>query len=328
MLSLKLIKTMQSFFKKLCINRKEIAKEVSKAAEANTYVETVAPSLADSLHWNVSRNYTETITIEFSRFSRDLIRKQRFGAVQLLADITEEDFYGDTTSNMHIHGWTGEKGVKGKIRYLVVALQWRNKTIPFYVSILPVGAFKAEYLGKALDYAQSLGLRIENILLDRGFYSGDIINTLQLKKMHYLIFVPKYKKYQYMLDSVEKQAIIEYEIVYSKNKSKHRAETPLVLLKNYLNYDWVFASDLFFADATRYVSFYKKRWNIETMFRVHDEARIKSKSRKAEIRLFYFVISMLFLLVWNLFVKSEIVFKRFVIEIAEQLAEELASVNI
>ena len=128
---------MKSFLKKLCINREEVILAVSEASKENTYVENINECIADSLHWNINKNYSETITIEFFRFAKELIRKQRLGCVKLVADITEEDFYGKTSS-LYIHGWTGEKGIVGKFRFLVVAILFRNQMIPFYISILPL----------------------------------------------------------------------------------------------------------------------------------------------------------------------------------------------
>ena len=309
---------LKSFLKKLCINREEVILAISKASECNAYVEEINPSIADSLHWNVSRNYEENITTEFFRFAKDLIKKQRFGLVDLVADITEENFYGKH-SGLYIHGWTGEKGVVGKFRYLVVAIKYRNKIIPFYLAILPVGAFKADYLGKAVDYCNSLGLRVSYLFLDRGFYSGDIINNLQMRNANYIIFVPKNNLIKCMLESVQDTAIVEHEIKYTKNKSNQKAGTNIALIKNIQDHDWVFASNIFLQDARKYISLYKKRWSIETAFRVHDIACILSKSVKPEIRLFYFAIAMAMMLLWNLYYKTEITFKGFVRKTYKQL---------
>jgi len=45
---------------------------------------------------------------------------------------------------------------------------------------------------------------------------------------------------------------------------------------------------------------YPKRWNHETGFRIHDEAKIKSKTHNAKIRFFYHLISMLLIILWRL----------------------------
>jgi hypothetical protein len=297
----------------------EVITPIIEASDRITYVETIS-NKADCLHYHLEKNYIETLTKENTSYIKKIIKKIRLGFVKIIADITEEDFYGEVDS-FYIHPWTGEGGVEGKYRYLVAGILFRNKILPFYVAILQSGCFKARYLGEIADICKSLGLRVEAILLDRGFYSGDIIDTLGMKDVNYLIFTPRKALFRYMLEGAEKSTIIEHEIPYSKDKSKYRASTSIALVKDVLEYDWIFASNLFFRDASRYVYLYKKRWNIETMFRVHDEARIKTKSKNPVIRLFYFIVGMFLLFLWNIHKKTEFPFKRFVMLICEEIKQ-------
>lgn len=292
-----------------------------KASESNTYVETVS-NKADCLHYNLDKNYVETLTKENTKCLKKTIKKIRLGAVKIVADITEEDFYGKI-DGLYLHPWTGEKGVEGKYRYLVAGILFRNKIIPFYVTILTIGSFKAEYLGEIIKICRSLGLNIKTVLLDRGFYSGEVIDELELQDVNYLIFAKKSKTFKCMLEAINKIAVIKHEIRYTKNKSSHIANTDIALVKNVNDYDWVFASNIFFRKAEKYIYLYKQRWNIETMFRVHDQARIKTKSKNPVIRLFYFVVSMFLLLIWNLHKKKEYTFKMFVIVLCEMIREEI-----
>jgi len=304
-----------AFLKNVCISE-NYAFDVLKASNLNTYVETLG-NKADGLHYHLDKLFPDDLSEMFFKFSKPRITRLKLGIADLIADITEEDFYGDT-AGIYIHGWTGEDGVKGKFRYLVVAALFRNQIIPFYVAILPVGCFKADYLGQAVDWFNSLGIKARKVIMDKGFYSGDIINTLQLKKMKYLIFAPKKKLYRCMLESVpDEGTVIQHEIPYTKDKSGHSTKINLALIKDYDGYDWIFATSLVFKDVKRYIKLYKQRWNIETMFRVHDEAKIKTKSVKTATRLFYFIISMLFLLLWNIYQKNQVTFKLFVMRLYE-----------
>lgn len=162
-------------------------------------------------------------------------------------------------------------------------------------------------------------MKISKILLDRGFYSGEIIDKLQMNNINYLIFVPKKALFRCMLEGTDKSVIIEHEMDYTKDFTRHIVPTNIVLAKNVLDYDWVFATNLEIRDIDKYVQVYRKRWNIETMFRVHDEAKIKSKSKVPVIRLFYFIISLLLLLVWNIHKKQTTTFKLFVIQLFEDV---------
>lgn len=301
-------------------------KALLKAAESNTYVETVS-NKADTLHYHIEKNYEETLMKEYQRFLEKIIKKQRLGVVTLVGDITSENFYGKV-EGLHISPWTGENGIKGKFNFLVLGVMFRNKIYPFYVKILRIGSFKAQYLGEAIELCKKMNLKIKTIMLDRGFYSGDIIDTFNFHKINYLIFVPRKELFKSMLASTDKSVSIWHEIPYSKNKSRYRAETQIALVKDVREHDWIFATNISFRDKEKYVWLYMKRWNIETMFRVHDEAKIKTKSKNPVIRLFYFMMSMFLLFLWNLKLKFKIQFKRFIIEIYEIIRKEVDNFRV
>lgn len=317
MLIMNCISNVSGFLKKVCIPE-SYALSVLEAAKSETYVETVG-NKADGLHHHLDKIVPELLTEKFFECAAKKIKGLRLSLVDLVADVTEENFYGKR-SGLYVHPWTGEKGVVGKFRFLVMAVLFRNMLIPFYVVILPVGSFKAEYLGQAMDWFNTLGIKARKIILDRGFYSGEIIDVLQMKNMNYLIFVPKKKLYRCMLESAPgKGCVVQHEIKYAKNKNTCYTSTNFALVRNVKGYDWVFATSLVFKDMKKYVRLYKQRWNIETMFRVHDEAQIKTKSHKAVTRLFYFITSMLLLILWNVCYKTTHTFKLFTIQLYETL---------
>jgi IS4 transposase len=61
---------------------------------------------------------------------------------------------------------------------------------------------------------------------------------------------------------------------------------------------------------------YKKRWRIETSFRVQDEAKIKCKSKEIKIRYFLFLFEQMLQTIWICFYKEEAPFKKFLIELS------------
>jgi|TARA_B100001971_G_C18209498_1_gene549733 hypothetical protein len=308
-------KEFRSFIIKNLALPEEYSKVLSDSAKYNTYVETIS-NKADNLHVKIKQEYIETIHASYSDYAKNLLRKQRFGLVDIICDVTSEDFYGKI-AGLHIHPWTGENGVEGKFHYLVVGILFRNKILPFYAILLRLGCSKAKLIGKAISYCHSLGLKISKILLDRGFYSGEVIERLQIEKVNYLIFAKKSSLFRYMLEGAEGSCIIEHEMKYNKDFTWNKVRTDIALVKGVLDYDWIFATNLIINDIEKYVEVYRKRWNIETMFRVHDEARIKTKSKNPIIRLFYFIMGMLLVLLWNLHLKQKMTFKLFVIMLME-----------
>jgi IS4 transposase len=66
-------------------------------------------------------------------------------------------------------------------------------------------------------------------------------------------------------------------------------------------YDWIFATNLNLKSARKYVMRYKKRWGIETIFRVTDDIRIYTTSTNPIIRYFLFMFTCFVYNVWKFF---------------------------
>ena len=167
---------------------------------------------------------------------------------------------------------------------------------------------------------------IELILFDRGFYDKDLMYELTKLNKDNLIFVPKHqdkKSILYPMDIVEEIAIYnEFEV--KKDFGKYHGENILIFLKQIYdsksekNYDWVFATNVETILLENLVVTYKKRWRIETMLRVHDEARIKCKSKDMKIRYLLFLFEQILQTIWISFYKDEMPFKKFLIELADE----------
>lgn len=83
------------------------------------------------------------------------------------------------------------------------------------------------------------------------------------------------------------------------------------------NYDWIFATNVESLVLGDIISTYKKRWRIETQFRVQDEAGIKCKSKEMKIRFFLFLFEQMLQTIWISFYKDECSFKEFLIAMAK-----------
>jgi IS4 transposase len=161
---------------------------------------------------------------------------------------------------------------------------------------------------------------IQLSVFDRGFYDNDLMFELTKSNYTYLIFVPKRKEYGEFFEELrEKKTIFVHDFTFSKNQSTHEGETYLTFLKQIYdpeskkNYDWIFATNLERMALENLIETYKKRWRIETQFRVQDEARIKCKSKDMKIRYFFFMFEQMLQTIWICFYKDESTFKEFLI---------------
>jgi hypothetical protein len=228
---------------------------------------------------------------------RHALNKLRIGIAQLAFDITHEPFYGKARS-LHIFNTDKQKKYRGEFRFITCCLVNKGKQIPLMALPVRLGE-QTKLTIDLLRYCSTLFSRIKIALFDRGFYSAELIDFLEAKKINYLMLVPekrgKIRKYLQETDNLSKTP---HQMYYSKEKSKWKPVTQITICKNINNFDWIFATNIQYDRAIDYILLYKRRWQIETNYRVEDEAKIKSKSRHYLIRYFYFLIGLLLHIFW------------------------------
>ncbi|MGP8329588.1 MAG: hypothetical protein ACT6FF_04645 [Methanosarcinaceae archaeon] len=117
---------------------------------------------------------------------------------------------------------------------------------------------------------------------------------------------------------------VQHKFELNKNKTVIKGETSFALLKqifdkrNEKSYDWAFATNQSCINFDYIIPSYKRRWRIETGFRVQDEASIMSKSKDVCIRYFYFACEQVLQLLWVALYKDEVRFKVFMVNMYEE----------
>lgn len=83
-----------------------------------------------------------------------------------------------------------------------------------------------------------------------------------------------------------------YEFSFYSDNKKIKRDRKLAFLRktfdrrNQEYYDWVFSTGMEELNLDSIIAQYKKRWRIETMFRVQDECGIKTKQRRLRLPIF------------------------------------------
>lgn len=298
-----------------------------ESAAYNSYLENVS-NKTDTIHLRIKEslismmeqaylNYIKRISENISLSEKEVI---------LAFDYTKEDFYGDV-QGFDIHGWTGKDAVTGHFKFLTCSII--SDEIPEKIPLISVPIRLGHYKSQTIIYCLSLIKRyigkINLIIFDRGFYDKDLMFELTKMGYPYLIFVPKHKDKKEILYPMKdnKQIAIYNEFKVNKNQSQYPGENILIFLKqiydprNEKNYDWVFATNIEEILLENLIVTYKKRWRIETQFRVADEARIRSKSKEMKVRFFFFLFEQMLQTIWMCFYKDEASFKEFIIELAK-----------
>jgi hypothetical protein len=297
----------------------KIAYSLIKVAKCNSYVETLGES-ADSLHFWIKNSYEEDFQKAFEIQVKKALKILNITYAKLAFDITSEPFYGRTRS-LYLFNVDKSKKWNSEFKYLTVCLIARNKQIPLMALSLLVGEGSGiKKTIELLEYCQTLFKKIRFTVFDRGFYSAELIDYLESKKIKYLILVPekKGKISEYVVQTKE-LGRFRHTMKYSKDKSCWKPTTNIVVCKGINEFPWIFATNIKFNTRIEYILYYKRRWQIETNYRVEDEAHIKSKSANYLIRYFYFLISLLLHLLWiaNKNISYYVQFKKY-LDIIEQ----------
>jgi len=289
-----------------------------EAARSHCYVENVG-NRADSLHRRIEQTYEEQIADAYFKALSPAVKRMHLGSVMLACDFTEEDFYG-YTSDLWLHGWTGEQGVQAHYKFAVLSLVGKQK-IPLMAVPAHVGMSKEEIFSFFLAIAKKLQLHVRCILLDAGFYSGEVIESL--KGYKYIIRAPQNEVVQRFIAATEDWSSYRHEIEWNGYKTIRRTKTTIVIVKRvrFKNtfVDCSYATNMRLSDGMSYVHLYCRRWQIETNFRMEDQVKIKSKSRHILVRYFYFMISLLLHAVWLMTWSHKMAFDTFKVHLANQL---------
>lgn len=283
----------------------DFAKLLKEAVSHNTYVEVVKSEDLpdpDTLHIRIHDTGLKQLHSTFLELTEKNMKKFKNKRVILIVDETYESFYGKT-SNIYIHAYKPKKGCRGSYKFLTAFLLIDDKK--YFVDSIPINLFTDKL--KAMEsILKRLEMKIAVVLMDRGFANSITIRLLNRRGLKYLMLCKKDVKIKRIIRKTESYARLSYSV--------NGIETNLVVVKD--KYDWTFFTNLNYRDLFKYIRVYKLRWNIETGFRVQDEARIKTKSLDVRVRYFLFLIAMLLYNVWKKLreVGVQMQFKRFLIE--------------
>ena len=314
-------------YEKNSITGFELIVPILESSEKNTYIEVVS-NKSDILYLRCKDALTEMMTHSYLNYIKRLSEKFELNKKEVILafDYTVEDFYGDV-QGFDIHGWTGKNAVKGKFKFLTCSIVSDEipQKIPLISLPIRLGHYKSSVIIHCLHLIKDYIGEIKLLLFDRGYYDKDLMYELSDMKYPFLIFVPKHQDKQSILYPMDKgqQIAIYNEFDVNKNNSTYIGENILIFLKQIYDkksnkeYDWVFATNVEWILLEKIISTYKKRWRIETQFRVQDEARIKCKSKEMKIRYFIFLFEQMLQTIWVCFYKDECSFKEFLIALSK-----------
>ncbi len=245
-------------------------------------------------------------TIKFLKILKIFSRNRKF---IISFDTTKEAFYGEFSKSkdrFYLHEGSIARESEFYYEFLTCSItsNFGSKYILDAI-IIPVGYYMEDYVKNMITFVKK-HIVVDVALFDRGFDSWGLIDELKKLNVNFIIFWKKqgewYKKYFEEMKDGEFIRILRTK-KHNRDKSNYKVDCPFILIKQ-LEYekkkwDWIFATNICKNKAEDYVKRYKKRWCIETIYRVTDDIRIFTTSTDAVTRCFLFTFTCFVYNVWR-----------------------------
>ena len=224
-------------------------------------------------------------------------------------DYARQPFYGDTNAK-NVVGGKQEKGTMWGYSYASIDIVEAGRRLTLYTLTVNQFTEKAEAVEKLIKEAKARGVHIGVVLLDRAFFTVEVIKKLKELGVHFIMPAVKNEKVKEAMLNYDGQhpaqrfTLGEGERSVSFNLYRRPAEE--LPKKKKLT-----VSDLYFGFATNIPNSsaahlpifipqeYRRRWGIETGYRVQGNVQAKTTSTNYTLRLLYHMTSILLYNVWH-----------------------------
>lgn len=269
---------------------------------------------ADTINRRIKKKTKEKVIAEFMKTQDAILSKLRkmrllTHRATALIDITEIPYWGDKNDK----GVVGTKKQKGtSYCHQYVTIHALIKDVKVCIHALPVTVFsnRAKLVDELLKVALQK-VRIGAVLMDRGFANSKIIPVIEKHELKYLAPITKndkihriikdlyWNKRNFNCDEINNYTFgsgVTTKLFFTLNKKKKASAK---IGERY--FSWCTNMDVKPQIRDILADVYGRRWNIENFYRDgKGNFLAKTKSKRFEVRLFFFLLSAILYNIWQL----------------------------
>ena len=255
----------------------------------------------DSIFYRIETSIRQ-IEKKFWQQSLAFLRRKREKLRKTKCYITIDETYDSYTGKHHkkdpkkltkeekeiqryVHNYKPKNGDTGSFKYLVIALFYGNKRRVLRVKALKRKEKYKDFIVETLKEI-SKEIPFECALFDRGFYDAKLIDNLQKEKIPFIIRARLCDEMKKIFGIYRKWKSYQYAV-------SGWAKTNLILGKDNKNKNWGFVTNMHFAKIENIRFVYKKRWNIENIFKATDGIQLRVATANHITRIFAVCLSFL-----------------------------------
>ena len=265
----------------------------------------------------VERVEAREIHEAFTEANDEVLRALKgFGAFKRKAvvaiDYNRKPFYGDQNLHMVVGG-PYDRGTPWCFCYASIHIVEAGRRLTLYT--MPIHQFteKARAVERLLEEAQTRGAHIELVLLDRAFFTVEVISALKRPGVRFIIPAVKNRKVKDVIEDHHRletdpvqsftlgvgEGAVSFNLAIYPRPEEDQTKKQRSIHERYI----AFATNLPKPKVSQLPTLvpqeYRRRWGIETGYRIQGSVEAKTTSRNYALRLLYHMSSVLIYNVWQ-----------------------------
>lgn len=205
-------------------------------------------------------------------------------------DWHDEMYYGDPKAK-GIVGTQHKNGSNHAYRYATISVLYNSQRLTLAAATM-MHRSKLWHVKYLLDCVSELGLTVKLALLDRGYFSTQVINYLDDAKINYIMHIPWHK------EPLKAGLDVFYTTTTHKKSVLEQATFRLVTMRQSKKL-LIFATNTVFKPRVLKKTF-RRRWGIETSYRMIGLFLAKTTSKLYRVRQLYFFLAVVLYNLWVL----------------------------
>jgi putative transposase len=267
-------------------NRESVKKVITLASVMNSYVEGTA-SYLKICGQTVRNNLKQQNPDDVLEYNESIIKAMKdMGAfkkpVIVAIDWHDIMYYGDPKAE-GVKGTKEKKGTSWAYQFATASVVIDDKK--FTIAVTPVAAHESivEHVRRLLSEIFELGIKVKLLLLDAGYYSVKVIKLLNSSGIKFIMRMPDIGKFKdgddlmYTSDSHKTSEQATFRVVAFNGRNRAGRTELFVFATN---------TDL---KAKKIRKMFRKRWAIETSYRMINQFLPKTTSKFYSLRRLYFL---------------------------------------
>lgn len=216
-------------------------------------------------------------------------KKKKYNAI--IIDVHEQETYSqEKKTNSAIRGGKHKNGTNYFFKHLTMQALVKGKLITLGMRFYHRKSQLRELVDELIVYAQRF-VKIDVVLLDRGFRDAALLNQLEFRQADVLMPCYKDSKAEEYFAKLGRRNFRTLRYLIASQKTKQAAGVTLLMIRLVNGKEIGFYTTMkgtWLHAASYYLDLYKKRWNIETSYRLQHMFLPKTTSIERVVRLFYF----------------------------------------